>query len=182
MRIAVHSASEAVHRVLEEMLIASGHQPVAAANAELHLYDTTHPLAEQATAHTPKILLGGNRPEALNLPLRMATLVQAIARAATPTVALAGGWALDRAARALVHAQHPAQPLTEKESALLGALSGGIAISRERLLSEVWGMAGQVETHTLETHIYRLRAKLNGLSPLPCDVITEGGNYRLALL
>lgn len=70
--------------------------------------------------------------------------------------------------------------LTEKEVAILKFLyrAGGV-ISREVLLNEVWGYASGVSTHTLETHIYRLRQKIE---PDPAQVrllVTEPGGYRL---
>jgi DNA-binding response OmpR family regulator len=71
--------------------------------------------------------------------------------------------------------------LTEKEVAILKFLyrAGGV-ISREVLLNEVWGYASGVSTHTLETHIYRLRQKIE---PDPAHarlLVTEPGGYRLA--
>lgn len=52
--------------------------------------------------------------------------------------------------------------LTEKESALLAQLyqAGGTLISKNQLLSDIWGYDQAAQTHTLETHIYRLRGKL----------------------
>ena len=71
--------------------------------------------------------------------------------------------------------------LTEKEAAILKFLyrSGTQAIARQVLLNEVWGYNASVTTHTLETHIYRLRQKIE---PDPANarlLITEGGGYRL---
>ncbi len=71
--------------------------------------------------------------------------------------------------------------LTEKEAAILKFLyrAGATAVSRQVLLNEVWGYNANVTTHTLETHIYRLRQKIE---PDPSSVrllITEGGGYRL---
>ncbi len=71
--------------------------------------------------------------------------------------------------------------LTEKEAAILKFLyrAGANAVSRQVLLNEVWGYNANVTTHTLETHIYRLRQKIE---PDPTSVrllITEGGGYRL---
>jgi DNA-binding response OmpR family regulator len=73
--------------------------------------------------------------------------------------------------------------LTEKEAAILKFLyrAGGRAVGRQVLLNEVWGYNNSVTTHTLETHIYRLRQKIE---PDPTSVrllITEGGGYRLEM-
>ena len=71
--------------------------------------------------------------------------------------------------------------LTEKEAAILKFLyrAGANAVAREVLLNEVWGYNASVTTHTLETHIYRLRQKIE---PDPANarlLVTEGGGYRL---
>lgn len=72
--------------------------------------------------------------------------------------------------------------LTDKETNILKYLyrAGGKSVAREELLSEVWGYNAAVTTHTLETHIYRLRQKIE---PDPANVrllVTEAGGYRLA--
>ncbi len=71
--------------------------------------------------------------------------------------------------------------LTEKEAAILKFLyrAGSRSVARQVLLGEVWGYNAAVTTHTLETHIYRLRQKIEpdpGHSRL---LLTEGGGYRL---
>jgi DNA-binding response OmpR family regulator len=71
--------------------------------------------------------------------------------------------------------------LTEKEAAILKFLyrAGGKPVARQVLLNEVWGYNAAVTTHTLETHIYRLRQKIE---PDPSNarlLVTEGGGYRL---
>jgi DNA-binding response OmpR family regulator len=71
--------------------------------------------------------------------------------------------------------------LTEKETAILKFLyrAGGQAVPRQTLLVEVWGYNSNVTTHTLETHIYRLRQKIE---PDPANLkllLTETGGYRL---
>lgn len=70
--------------------------------------------------------------------------------------------------------------LTEKEAAIfarLAAAEGG-AVTRSRLLSEIWGFAPGVSTRTLETHIGRLRRKLAAADPRRRLLTTTGG-YRL---
>ena len=66
--------------------------------------------------------------------------------------------------------------LTDKETRILKHLyrAGPRAVGRKVLLSEVWGYNPAVTTHTLETHIYRLRQKMN-----PSLLVTDGQGYRL---
>jgi DNA-binding response OmpR family regulator len=71
--------------------------------------------------------------------------------------------------------------LTDKEASILKYLyrAGTRSVARQVLLNEVWGYNAAVTTHTLETHIYRVRQKIE---PDPANVrllITESGGYRL---
>jgi DNA-binding response OmpR family regulator len=71
--------------------------------------------------------------------------------------------------------------LTEKEAAILKYLlrSGDAVIGRDELLGEVWGYNSGVTTHTLETHVYRLRQKLEEDPSSAKILVTEPGGYRL---
>ncbi len=71
--------------------------------------------------------------------------------------------------------------LTEKETAILKFLyrAGGKTVSRDDMLGEVWGYNSAVNTHTLETHIYRLRQKIEEEPKDSKIVVTEPGGYRL---
>ena len=71
--------------------------------------------------------------------------------------------------------------LTEKETAILRYLyrAGQKPVSRETLLQEVWGYNSGVTTHTLETHIYRLRQKVEKDAAVPSILVTEAGGYKL---
>ena len=71
--------------------------------------------------------------------------------------------------------------LTEKENNILKFLykNLGNTVSRETLLHEVWGYNSKVTTHTLETHIYRLRQKIEDNPSNACFLITEPGGYKL---
>jgi DNA-binding response OmpR family regulator len=71
--------------------------------------------------------------------------------------------------------------LTEKEAAILKFLyrAGTRPVPRQVLLNEVWGYNAAVTTHTLETHIYRLRQKIEPDPTNACLLVTEGGGYRL---
>lgn len=90
---------------------------------------------------------------------------------------------------------HPVR-LTDKEAQILKYLymhaqsgahdgphdgSGNGAVGRDELLGEVWGYNAAVTTHTLETHVYRLRQKIER-DPAHAEILlTEPGGYRLAL-
>ncbi|HXI99737.1 MAG TPA: response regulator transcription factor [Micropepsaceae bacterium] len=70
--------------------------------------------------------------------------------------------------------------LTEKETNILKYLQrAGSTVSRDVLLHEVWGYNPAVSTHTLETHIYRLRQKIEKDPSRAQLLITESGGYRL---
>jgi DNA-binding response OmpR family regulator len=71
--------------------------------------------------------------------------------------------------------------LTDKEAAILKYLyrAAGKPVARQVLLNEVWGYNAAVTTHTLETHVYRLRQKIEPDPALAKLLITEGGGYRL---
>ena len=71
--------------------------------------------------------------------------------------------------------------LTEKETAILKYLyrAAPEVVSRDTLLSDVWGYNSGVTTHTLETHVYRLRQKMEQDPGAAVLLVTEPGGYRL---
>ncbi|MGB0906201.1 MAG: response regulator transcription factor [Maricaulaceae bacterium] len=73
--------------------------------------------------------------------------------------------------------------LTEKETNILKYLyrAGGKPVGRDELLHEVWGYNSGVTTHTLETHVYRLRQKIEPKKGTATLLMTEPGGYRLEL-
>lgn len=93
-----------------------------------------------------------------------------------------GAYEFRPAAKLLVDEKGKKIRLTEKETNILKYLyrAGEKAVSREELLAEVWGYNAGVTTHTLETHVYRLRQKIE---PDPANarlLLTEAGGYKLA--
>ena len=74
------------------------------------------------------------------------------------------------------------QVLTEKETKILQVLHRAFpkSVTKDELLNEVWGMRDGLTTHTLETHIYRLRQKIGRMTEAPIVVTKENG-YRLEL-
>jgi DNA-binding response OmpR family regulator len=115
-------------------------------------------------------------------PFRITALVQALGK----LLAHPGGDAPFRigpydfhpSAKLLVDGERKIR-LTEKETDILRYLrtASGI-VPRQTLLGEVWGYGPQVATHTLETHIYRLRKKIE-IDPDAPILVTEDGGYRL---
>lgn len=71
--------------------------------------------------------------------------------------------------------------LTDKETAILKYLyrAGDKPVAREKLLDEVWGYNAAVTTHTLETHVYRLRQKIEEDPSSAQLLVTEPGGYKL---
>ena len=74
--------------------------------------------------------------------------------------------------------------LTGKEVDILKCLisSAGEAVDRDKLLKQVWNYSPDITTHTLETHIYRLRQKLEVDPSIPRLIISKGGGFSIRKL
>lgn len=124
----------------------------------------------------------------LGRPLRLGALMRQIAGvAADPalwldSVAL-GGYTLNPQDKTLASAAGDEIGLTDKEVDILIFLARyhHRAVGRDELLQHVWRYQQGVDTHTLETHIYRLRQKIGDTSENPHLLLTEEGGYRLNL-
>jgi DNA-binding response OmpR family regulator len=119
-------------------------------------------------------------------PVRIAALARALAeagRGAGQAELAFGPLRFRPATRELECGAGPPARLTEKEAAILVYLhgAGDRLVPRDELLGQVWGYAGAVTTHTLETHIYRLRRKLASGAPHGPSLLGEAGGYRLVL-
>ncbi len=93
-----------------------------------------------------------------------------------------GPYTFKPASKLLLDEQEKKIRLTEKETNILKYLyrANDVVVARDVLLHEVWGYNAGVTTHTLETHIYRLRQKIE-LDPSNARIlVTESGGYRLA--
>lgn len=93
-----------------------------------------------------------------------------------------GPYTFRPSAKLLIHNDDKSRVrLTEKETSILKYLyrSGSAVVGRDSLLGEVWGYNAGVTTHTLETHVYRLRQKIEA-DPSNAEIlVTEPGGYRL---
>jgi len=92
-----------------------------------------------------------------------------------------GPYTFKPAAKVLTDDEEQKIRLTEKETAILKYLyrTGVKVVGRDILLHEVWGYNSGVTTHTLETHIYRLRQKIEKDPSNAELLVTEPGGYRL---
>lgn len=94
-----------------------------------------------------------------------------------------GPYSFRPSARMLLDVSNKKIRLTGKEAAVLRFLyrADGRPVERQILLGEVWGYNNSVTTHTLETHIYRLRQKIEADPSKPRLLLTKARSYQLAL-
>lgn len=124
-------------------------------------------------------------------PLAMPALLQQLERlayarnlrAGEQRLPLVNGATFQPATRHVTLADGTAIELTDKESAILSCLyhhrhSG---LTRQHLLEDVWGYGDNITTHTLETHLYRLRSKLREAIGEQELIATRNGHYHLQL-
>lgn len=92
-----------------------------------------------------------------------------------------GPYTFRPSAKLLVNEKGSKLKLTEKETAILRYLyrASQKVVTRDVLLAEVWGYNANVTTHTLETHIYRLRQKIEKDPSNARILVTEAGGYKL---
>lgn len=92
-----------------------------------------------------------------------------------------GRYTFKPASKLLIDENDAKVRLTEKETSILKYLyrSGEKVVTRDVLLHEVWGYNAEVTTHTLETHIYRLRQKIEKDPGNAELLVTETGGYKL---
>ena len=196
-RVFLHSADEAVKRSLGEQLLARGYGLTAdAPEADLLLLDATAAAAAALCADLrgqgcaqPMLVLGLSTEQArvigaddgLAKPFRFGDLLRRLEQAVSREFVAIGPYRLDPNAREMTDAAGRRLRLTEKEAAMLVFLAraGAQVVAREALLGEVWGYSGEASTHTVETHIYRLRRKLTENFAVDL-LVTEAGGYRLS--
>lgn len=139
----------------------------------------------------PVIFLGERKegmPEnarVLPVPARLQEVLEALEEAATARAGFTQprryqGWRLDPVRLTLRTPSEGAIALTDTEARLLACLldAAGGEVGREALLQRVWGYRPGLETHTLETHIYRLRKKIESDPANPVHIVTSGEGYK----
>ncbi|WP_346344087.1 response regulator transcription factor [Magnetospirillum sulfuroxidans] len=170
-RILIVDDDSALRQLLIEMLDQAGYDAAEQGDvAAFQLVLTSIPRADQ---NIPQVML--------TKPVRMGSLLTAIGQAlteASPPLRI-GPWRFDPAARLLAKEDGTVR-LTDKEVAILShLLTAGGVVRRDDLLAQIWGYSPEITTHTLETHIYRLRQKIEADPAQARLLLTEIGGYRL---
>ena len=85
-------------------------------------------------------------------------------------------------AKSFIKSTGKIKKLTDKETKILKLLyeSHGVVVSKESLLKQIWGYSKDIATHTLETHIYRLRQKIETNPQKPELILTDFNGYYLS--
>jgi DNA-binding response OmpR family regulator len=120
-----------------------------------------------------------------NYPLKMGVILDQVdalmSQSRYPDVINAGIYRLHRDSKAFFIEGESPVALSDRESTLMAELilAGDAGVSRDILLDVIWGFRADLETHALETQIYRLRQKIEGTPDNPKHIITIDGGYRL---
>ena len=157
-------------------------------------------LMRKAGVKTPIVMLTGNTADAdvilgldagandyVTKPFKFAVLLARIRaqlrqhEQSEDAVFTIGRYTFKPASKLLVDEKGSKVRLTEKETSILKYLyrAGEKVVTRDVLLHEVWGYNAGVTTHTLETHIYRLRQKIEKDPSNAELLVTEMGGYKL---
>lgn len=190
--IAVFAHNPAIAGYLCTLVRLAGHVPhIKPAEGTDYLCSVVADPVIPNTVSSPVLFLGepvgeegGQTILSLSVPLRAAAFIEKIAQlaqeAARPLqrVEFAGG-TLDTHENLWAGKEGTTIRLTEKETAILVYLyrAGGAPVGRDDLLSAVWSYADNVQTHTLETHIYRLRQKIETDPSSPKILLTVEDGY-----
>jgi hypothetical protein len=135
----------------------------------------------------PLLTLHGASTLTLNTPVRLQALLASLATVTTASTPPAtrislGNSQLDLQTRTLHAPLLSPLELTEKECAILCSLQHAFpaAVSRDALLEKVWQYHASTTTHTVETHLYRLRQKLENHGVTDFLIVTEAEGYKMA--
>ncbi len=122
-----------------------------------------------------------HRPMPVKLPALKQAVDHLLRCKSQPVKRINGTWSFDIAHKTLCsHENGESVMLTQKECDLLLYLTetSGNIIDKATLLSSVWGYEDSLNTRTLETHIYRLRSKLEPVFPEDHGILTAENGYR----
>lgn len=194
--IAIFAQSPAVKAYLADIAGLGGYD-IVSYEAEASVLLAVSPLKDRPSVMKEQsvIVLGaspfpseGENICVLDMPCRAARLIDVLRRRlrereALPAQISIGPCRLDRQDNLWIFPTGTSVRLTEKETAIMLCLSEAEreTVSKQALLENVWAYAEGVETHTLETHIYRLRQKIEKNASSPEILLTAEDGYRLSL-
>lgn len=189
--IAIFAGTKATTAYLAEIVRLAGFTPVMGTTGGAALVLTASGGAFPPETDLPVLRLGGEaQSEAVRVidaPAKAAHLIGHLQKAmqsqkGMPAQLQIGDFTLDTRDNLWKKGENAAIRLTEKETAILAYLHmAGNAVPREDLLHHVWSYVPDVETHTLETHIYRLRQKIEDDPSNPKILLTQGDGYSIAV-
>lgn len=169
----------ALEKALLEQLAADASVAVTPDGADLVIYAGT---AKNLPPGVPALPIDTARPQRLGAILR-----QAQQMLDEPVLYLdefpIGPYVFQPQEKTLARSGAQDIALTDREADILVYLAKrkGEAVSRDDLLRQVWRYQDGIDTHTLETHIYRLRQKMEESADAPALLVTSEGGYRLNL-
>lgn len=126
------------------------------------------------------LIRGENKQEIrLDFPFRLGRFLDLLTEKNAVRFLDFGACRLDLIDHVFIKADETQIILTEKEVSILEYLSGlrEERVSRADLLHAVWNYAEDAETHTIETHIYRLRQKIENDPSKPVILMTDSKGY-----
>lgn len=183
-RVALISGQESDHIVLEQAF--ADHPDRIALTCFKHRPDDLHGFGlvigdgDRTVSGIPHLSLAGR-------PIRVGDLIDRteailLNTADRDDIIERGEYALDRRRMLLQIDGGGPVVLTERETEILSMLieAGDKGCGREAMLDAIWGYRADLETHTLETHIYRLRQKIEGKPNDPRRLLTTDRGYILA--
>jgi len=136
--------------------------------------------------HSQKITISQSGKADFAKPIRVAALMELIAvryntEKSRKLITIAGDLIYSHPDRTLGN-KSDSFILTDKESELLNyLLSSKEGADKETILQEVWGLSAETDTHTIETHIMRLRKKLEELSSDQTTIVNQNRKYILTI-
>ncbi len=188
--IAIFAGTKGVSAYLADIVRLAGFTPSVGSDSDAALILSTQDGKVPDNVALPVIQLGGksgsDAVRVVELPARAAGLMCLLQKAmqaqdGLPARIEIGGCTLDTRENLWLRSGEAPLRLTEKETAILAHLHSAVApVSREALLQHVWSYVRDVETHTLETHIYRLRQKIEEDPSAPKILVTQGDGYSIA--
>lgn len=190
-------ASDVIYAVIKDYL-ATGYECVQGDAGDVHaiIIDEDHhtQIRPQHNQHpkAPIIMLVGKNTTHLDVPSFVKVLekpvrlhrLQDLLESLALVVIMVGPFRIYPKTRQMVYGKTDEKiPLTEKEIEIILFLRhrAGEVISREDLLAGIWRYNNDITTHTLETHIYRLRKKLETYG-IKDFLVTKGSGYSLDLV